>query len=920
MTMTKKKATVKTPSAGWSVLDAMKGRTIFIIGGTGFLGRVMLYYFVKFIPDVKLILLIRPTHGRTGQDRLEKEVLGSPVFTHNPDDAGLRAKALKMIEVVDGDATRKNLGLSDELYAKTAARADVVLNTAGNVEFNPPLDASLNANTLSTLNALEFAAESEGAKYVHVSTCYVADRTVHRDSSPENHVAGTVVTSRGNEVKIDVVREIEMSRAKIDEVRKEYEAEDRMVDFRERARKELKKSGRGDQERLVEKIAKNIRTFELREALIRAGKERAERLNRPNVYTYTKTLAELLVQERKDVDSTIVRPSIVEAAVQFPFTGWNEGIQGSAPIIFMMHRGHKMIPSISKNPGEREDAVLDLIPVDFVAAGTILAMAALLEKRHRPVYQLAAGPIRTPMTITRCLHISQTTLRDLVREEDTGVKRWARLNVQAVTVSRPTFERFSSPRTLKFLEKVKARAEHWEDRAQGPAQKLVSKLSRNVEKFYNVSLLKNRMFQEFMPFINHGFPAFHNTNAIELWRELPPEERKIFRFNPNELDYIGYFSDIHIPGVVKYVFPILEKRFQSALKTGSEEETGISWKDIKEALSEGDLKERLKNLRKALPSGKAKPPETKGAVEREKPVSFVVHHAERFGSGSFKEWEDDNLKRFADHLQLITGVRLSGEEIKELRTTARLEAHLKKAIEAHPPAMKPFRFKLPKEGLDIPGWAADPTRGFLYRVQMWFYKNVLHTTVRGQKNVPWNNHHVIVVANHASHLDYGLVQFALGKYGQHMGILAARDYFFNNFWKSTFFTHLMTTIPIERETQGGYSAALKNAFKFLEKGGPLLIFPEGTRSEDGTIQQFKHGLGYLVQHTGADVLPVQIQGTHKALPKGKTVLRGRKVTVQIGKLIRHEELAEETKGLSPTKTYDVIAKKLEKAVRVLDHG
>lgn len=913
--------TKKAPKtqAGFSVLQTMKGRTIFIIGGTGFLGRVMLYYFVKFIPDVKLILLIRPTHGRTGQDRLEKEVLGSPVFTHNPEDSGLRAKALKMIEVVDGDATRKNLGLADEVYAKVTSRADVVLNTAGNVEFNPPLDASLSANTLSTLNALEFAAQSAGTKYVHVSTCYVADRSVHKDSSPENHVAGTVVTSRGNEVKIDVVREIEMSRAKIDEVRKEYEAEDRMGEFRERARKELKKSGRGDQDRLVEKIARNIRTFELREALIRAGKERAERLNRPNVYTYTKTLAELLVQERKDVDSVIVRPSIVEAAVQFPFTGWNEGIQGSAPIIFMMHRGHKMIPSISNKPGEREDAVLDLIPVDFVAAGTILAMTALLEKRHRPVYQLAAGPIRTPMTITRCLHISQTTLRDLVREEDSGVKRWARLNVQAVTVSRSTFERFSSPRTLKLLEKVKARAEEWEDRAQGPAQKLVSKLSRNVEKFYNVSLLKNRMFQEFMPFINHGFPAFHNTNTIELWRELPAEQRKIFRFNPNELDYIEYFSEIHIPGVVKYVFPILEKRFQSALKTGSEEETGISWKEIKQALSEGDLSERLRNLRKALPQAK-KPKADEAAVEKGKPASFVVHHAERFGNGAFKEWDEDNLERFANHLQFISGVRLTGEEIKELRTTARLEGHLKKSIEAHPPAMRPFRFKLPKDGLDIPGWAADPTRGFLYRVQMWFYKNVLHTTIRGQKNVPWNNQHVIVVSNHASHLDYGLVQYSLGKYGQHMGILAARDYFYDNFWKSTFFTHLMTTIPIERETQGGYSAALKNAFKFLEKGGPLLIFPEGTRSADGSIQQFKHGLGYLVQHTGADVLPVQIQGTHKALPKGKSVLRGRKVSVQIGKLIRHEDLAQETKGLSPTKTYDVIAKRIERAVRVLDAG
>ncbi|HNK99478.1 MAG TPA: SDR family oxidoreductase, partial [Leptospiraceae bacterium] len=512
--MAKKKTTVE--SHDFSVLETLRGKTLFVIGGTGFLGRVMLYYFVKYVPDVKLVLLVRPTHGRTGQDRLEKEVLNSPVFTTNPEDKDLRKRALAMIEVVDGDATRPGLGIPSEKSAKIAERIDAVLNTAGNVEFNPPLDLSLSANTLATMQALEFAESTRGKKYVHISTCYVADRTVHRDYAPEIPVASTIVTSRGNEIRIDVQKEIEASRAKIEELKAEFDGEPRMAEFRERAARELKKMGRADGDRMVDKIAKNIRTFELREALTRAGKERAERINRPNVYTYTKTLAELLVLAKTEVESVIVRPSIVEASVRTPFVGWNEGIQGSAPIIFMMHRGHRMIPSLSKNPGEREDAVLDLIPVDFVAAGTILALSALLRGKARQVYQLAAGPIRTPMTITRCLHISQTTLRDLIREEDTGLKRWARLNMQAVTVSRDTFEKFSSPRTLKVLEKLKSRTEEMEEKASGPAQRILSSVSRNINKFYNVSMLKNRMFQEFMPFINHGFPIFQNRNAIEL--------------------------------------------------------------------------------------------------------------------------------------------------------------------------------------------------------------------------------------------------------------------------------------------------------------------------------------------------------------------------------------------------------------------
>ncbi len=914
----------------FSVLETLKGKTLFVIGGTGFLGRVMLYYFVKHIPDVKLVLLIRPTHGRTGQDRLEKEVLNSPVFTTNPEDRDLRKRALAMIEVVDGDATKTGLGLDAAKSAKIAERIDAVLNTAGNVEFNPPLDLSLSANTLATMQALSFAATTAGKKYVHISTCYVADRTVHRDYAPEIPVAATIVTSRGNEIKIDVAAEIEASRAKIDELKAEFDGEARMAEFRDRAAKELKKMGRGDGDRMIDKIAKNIRTFELREALTKAGKERAERLNRPNVYTYTKTLAELLVLARTDVESVIVRPSIVEASVKTPFVGWNEGIQGSAPIIFMMHRGHRMIPSLSKNPGEREDAVLDLIPVDFVAAGTILALSALLKGRHRQVYQLAAGPIRTPMTITRCLHISQTTLRDLIRSEDTGLKRWARLNVQAVTVSRDTFEKFSSPRTLKVLENLKNRTEEMEGRATGPAAKILSSVSRNINKFYNVSMLKNRMFQEFMPFINHGFPIFQNRNAIELCQELPPEERSIFSFAPHELDYIEYFSETHIPGVVKYVFPVLEKRFQAALKAGGGDtsDKGL-FEAFRSLFSGGDFREKFERLKDAAslkekgesrsdsPASDSKKGKKSETISR---PHYLNIHAERFGRGAFKDWGESDLDQFADHVELITGIRLRADELKDLRTPARLESYVEKALAEKPPAPgKPFRFKLPKEGLNIPGWVADPTRGFLYRVQMWFYKNVLHTTIRGQKNIPWNNHHVIVVANHSSHLDYGLVQYSLGKFGQHMGILAARDYFYNNFWKSTFFTHLMTTIPVEREAQGGYAAALRHATSFLAKGGPLLIFPEGTRSEDGKIQTFKHGLGYLVHHSKADVLPVQISGTHKALPKGVAVLRGRKVSVQIGKLIPYEDLEENTKGLSPTKTYDVIAKRIERAVRSGEH-
>lgn len=342
----------------FSVLDTLDGKKIFMIGGTGFLGRVMLYMFLKYVPGIERIyLLIRPTHGRTGEDRLMREVLESPVFTEagtgsDEDARFFREQALAKITVVEGDASRTGLGLKDEDAELVRREVDAVFNTAGNVEFNPPLDLSLNANAIATKEVLDFTETTQCKKYLHVSTCYVADRALHPDFAPEEVVLDRVVGSSGNEVRIDVERELQEARDVVARIKKRYDDPDQLNQYRDDARRELRRMGREDvSDRLIEKTAKNLRTLAMREELVRVGRERAERLNRPNVYMYTKTMAELLVKSREDkIQYTIVRPSIVETSLTYPFPGWNEGIQGSAPLIYMVYRGHRMLPSYPKSP------------------------------------------------------------------------------------------------------------------------------------------------------------------------------------------------------------------------------------------------------------------------------------------------------------------------------------------------------------------------------------------------------------------------------------------------------------------------------------------------------------------------------------------------------------------------------------------
>ena len=96
------------------------------------------------------------------------------------------------------------------------------------------------------------------------------------------------------------------------------------------------------------------------------GMARAQRLGWPNVYTFSKALSEHLLEVRDDVRTTTVRPAIVECADRYPFAGWNEGINTSGPLVWLMGTAFRRLPV-------RNSVGFDIIPVDMVCRGTMLA-------------------------------------------------------------------------------------------------------------------------------------------------------------------------------------------------------------------------------------------------------------------------------------------------------------------------------------------------------------------------------------------------------------------------------------------------------------------------------------------------------------------------------------------------------------------
>lgn len=87
-------------------------------------------------------------------------------------------------------------------------------------------------------------------------------------------------------------------------------------------------------------------------------------------------------------------------------------------------------------------------------------------------------------------------------------------------------------------------------------------------------------------------------------------------------------------------------------------------------------------------------------------------------------------------------------------------------------------------------------------------------------------------------------------------------------------------IPVDRD--GNDRTALKNIIQRLREGQGVLLFPEGTRSPDGKIQQARSGLGFIIAKTKAPVLPMRIFGAHEAFPKNAKKINLHPITVVLG--------------------------------------
>jgi len=184
------------------------------------------------------------------------------------------------------------------------------------------------------------------------------------------------------------------------------------------------------------------------------------------------------------------------------------------------------------------------------------------------------------------------------------------------------------------------------------------------------------------------------------------------------------------------------------------------------------------------------------------------------------------------------------------------------------------------------------------------FKIFFHLKIFGRENFPGSGP-FIVAPNHASFLDPIIVGIGAPRKLDYL----ARDTLFR-FKAFAKILYLVNVSPIKRDT--GDINAFKTALNRLSQGKGILIFPEGTRSKDGSLQEPKSGIGFLQCASGASIVPCYIEGSMEAWPRHSKFPRYRPVAVYFGKPLRFEKSSGSKK-----EHYKYIARGVMRAIKEL---
>ena len=188
----------------------------------------------------------------------------------------------------------------------------------------------------------------------------------------------------------------------------------------------------------------------------------------------------------------------------------------------------------------------------------------------------------------------------------------------------------------------------------------------------------------------------------------------------------------------------------------------------------------------------------------------------------------------------------------------------------------------------------------LVGVELFFHR----IKIEGRENVPEGG--CLIVSNHVSFMDPTTVGWAIAREIYYLG---RKSLFKPPFW--SWFLPICNVLPIDRD--GRDVSGLRRIIKMLKDGRAVLLFPEGTRSPDGTLQSSEPGAGLVAIKAAVPILPVRVFGTFESLSRHTKYLRFHPIRVVIGK----PYLPTAPEGKTEKPSYDLVSQEMMERIAAL---